>query len=69
MDSNAVDASASNTDSPSTVQSPSKTAKPTYPPQPTAAPWAEDDPRLTLFCGEDWASASASCQVWCPDGG
>jgi hypothetical protein len=56
-------------DSAITVQTPTKTSKPTYPPQPTQAPWAEDDPRLSMFCGEDWGDASNTCQIWCPDGG
>jgi hypothetical protein len=42
--------------------------RPTPVPLPTQAPWSEDDPRLSLFCGEDWAHANESCQTWCPDG-
>ena len=57
------------TSSDTNALTPTKTDKPTYPPQPTQAPWKEDDPRLSLFCGEDWQDASNTCQVWCPDGG
>ena len=64
-----IDESSTNSnlaDSPSIIQT--QTAKPTYPRQPTKAPWSENDPRLSMFCGKDWADASATCQVWCPDG-
>lgn len=66
--SNDADEGDAHQQSPGTIQMPKKTAKPTYPPQPTQAPWTEDDPRLNLFCGEDWGDASNTCQVWCPDG-
>ena len=36
-----------------------------YPP--TQAPWAENDPRLSFFCGTSWSQASQSCSQWCPD--
>ena len=35
---------------------------------PTKAPWAEDDPRLSMFCGSNWEDASNTCYTWCPDG-
>lgn len=34
---------------------------------PTQAPWSQNDPRLTYFCGTSWTDASNTCKTWCPN--
>ena len=34
---------------------------------PTLSPLAQNDPKLSFFCGKDWSDASYRCAVWCPN--
>ena len=34
---------------------------------PTSAPWGDNDPELSMFCGVSWSDAGRKCRTWCPD--